>query len=236
MAKPNTHKKPGNDSKLILRCPQCGGEMEVHFVGALKDKRAICTYCKTAIDIPDSYQRIKKKRSEEWNFNGMRAIEDTVIETRQDGEKPPKDRRPLPPEVQEILQKIEADGIDSVDEHMLETLKMHGIRLSLGHDSITPEVLQALKANHVDVSIDTDQQSKKTIYIRKETHKPGFFTPFISFNYDEEQSDPLLSPAETIKFFGVAPAPEDTRKCPNPECGATIPKNASKCSWCGKKL
>ncbi|HEY89627.1 MAG TPA: hypothetical protein G4N98_07845 [Thermoflexia bacterium] len=39
-----------------LRCPQCGGTMEVHFIGELRDKRARCPYRGTEVDLPDSYQ------------------------------------------------------------------------------------------------------------------------------------------------------------------------------------
>jgi len=41
------------------RCPNCGGNLEIHFIGELKDKWAVCPYCQTRIDIPDAYQRIE---------------------------------------------------------------------------------------------------------------------------------------------------------------------------------
>lgn len=40
-----------NSRSLI--CPQCGGTMEVRYVGILRDKRLVCHYCRTEIDLPD---------------------------------------------------------------------------------------------------------------------------------------------------------------------------------------
>lgn len=67
-----------------LRCPQCGGRMVAHFVGALKDKRATCQHCGTEIDLLDAYQRVEHQREQERYPTHTRAVDRTVIETRSD--------------------------------------------------------------------------------------------------------------------------------------------------------
>lgn len=229
-------KKPKMTSQEILRCPQCGGELEVQFVGELKDKRAFCRHCGTEINIPDAYQRVKKKRSTEWNLGGVYSVEDTLIETRSDRSENANERKPLPPEIQEIMKQIKERGPEAIDEQTLQILKFHGVRLSFDHDALTPEVLKALKGNDFDLSYGQDSQSEKTLFIRTEKQTPGFFENLLEDNSKSRGQYPLLDTEQTVKIFGIAPAPEDTIKCPNPKCDAKIPKNAKKCSWCGEEL
>jgi hypothetical protein len=223
-------------SQEILRCPRCGGELEVRFVGEMKDKRAICNYCGTEINIPDAYQRVKKKRSTEWNLGGVHSIEDTLIETRSDRSENANERKILPPEIHEIMKRIEEQGPEAIDEQTLQILKFHGVRLSFDHDALTPEVLEALKGKDFNLSYGQDNQSKKTLFIRTEKRNQGFFENLLEDDHKPHSQYSLLDTEKTVKIFGIAPAPEDTMKCPNPNCDAKIPKTAKKCSWCGEEL
>ena len=220
----------------ILRCPQCGGELAVQFVGEMKDKRAFCRHCGTEVDIPDTYQRVKKKRSAEWNFSGTHSVEDTLIETRSDRGEDANEKKPIPPEIQEIITQIKEKGWEVIDVHTLRILKTHGVRLSFDSDVLTPAVLEQLQGKEFDLVYGQDSQSRKTLFIRKEERAPGYFENL--FEDDRKHLDPnaLLDSKQTVKLFGVAPAPEDTIKCPNPQCDAKIPKAAKKCSWCGEEL
>lgn len=38
-------------SQQVLVCPQCGGTMDEYLIG--EDRRAICQYCRTRIDLPE---------------------------------------------------------------------------------------------------------------------------------------------------------------------------------------
>jgi DNA-directed RNA polymerase subunit M/transcription elongation factor TFIIS len=67
-----------------LQCPQCGGAMEARFAGPLRDKRAVCPYCGTEVDLPDAYQRIQRQKEQAHHPWGSRTVEETVIETRSD--------------------------------------------------------------------------------------------------------------------------------------------------------
>jgi len=69
----------------MLRCPQCGGMMEVHFVGELRDKRASCPYCGTEVDLPDTYQRIDHHHEQQTDMLSSRTVDNVVVQTRSDG-------------------------------------------------------------------------------------------------------------------------------------------------------
>jgi hypothetical protein len=48
---------PPTSSNQALVWPQCGGTMDEDFVG--EDRRAVCQYCRSKIDLPDSIQPIQ---------------------------------------------------------------------------------------------------------------------------------------------------------------------------------
>ena len=97
-------------NEQAMRCPQCGGNMEVRFLGELRDKRAVCCRCQTEVDLPDSYRRVQTKRSHKQDIMGSHTLEETIIETRHDGELSEKISETLPPELQEILQITTQEG------------------------------------------------------------------------------------------------------------------------------
>jgi hypothetical protein len=229
-------KNPKMTNQEILRCPQCGGELEVQFVGDMRDKRAFCRHCGTEIDIPDTYQRVNKKRSSEWKISGMQSVEDTLIESRSDRSENSNESKPLPPEIQKIMKQIKKRGVEAINAQSLRTLKFHGVRLSFDSDALTPEVLEALKGKNFDLSYGQDSQSEKTLFIRTIKQTPGFFEILFNGKHELRDQNPLLDTEKTVKIFGIAPAPGDTIKCPNPKCDAKIPKTAMKCSWCGWEI
>ena len=87
-----------------LGCPHCGGAMEVRFVGDLRDKCAACQYCGTELDLPDTYQQVRRQQEREKRPWGTRTVETTVIETRSDraGGRPDG---PVPESVDEWLEE-----------------------------------------------------------------------------------------------------------------------------------
>lgn len=88
-----TYRLPPTAKGAALRCSQCGGRMNVRFVGDLRDKRAVCIYCGTEVDLPDSYQRIELERQHETHEWSTRTVEKAIIQTRNDG---PAPASPLP--------------------------------------------------------------------------------------------------------------------------------------------
>jgi hypothetical protein len=82
-------------------CKQCGGDLEVHFIGELQDKWAVCPYCGGKIDIKDSYRRIKHTKEESKGLLSSKTVETTVIETRSD-----KPLEELSPEEAELMRRM----------------------------------------------------------------------------------------------------------------------------------
>ena len=90
----------------MLRCPQCGGTMEVHFVGELRDKRASCPYCGTEVDLPDSYQRIEHHHEQQTDMLSSRTVDQVVVQTRGDG-------ATVPETGQKVLESLFQQRIES---------------------------------------------------------------------------------------------------------------------------
>jgi hypothetical protein len=89
-SRPGTHESPRAQTRETLRCPQCGGPMEVRFIGDLHDKWAVCPYCGTRVDLPDSYERVEREHTEEKHLWGSRRVDREVVHRRRDafGEQP----------------------------------------------------------------------------------------------------------------------------------------------------
>ncbi len=97
--------QPTPDEEAVLLCKQCGGAMEVRFIGEMQDKRAICSHCGTDVDLPDSFRRVQKKREHERSHLSSRTVEETVNETRQDGQNVSFDPEAFDPEALKALQE-----------------------------------------------------------------------------------------------------------------------------------
>ncbi|MCD4739154.1 MAG: zinc ribbon domain-containing protein [Anaerolineae bacterium] len=104
---------PGN----MLRCPQCGGTMEVRFIGELRDKRAGCPYCGTEVDLPDSYQRIERHHEQQTDMLSSRTVDRIVVQTRSDG-------AAVPEAGQEVLESLFQQRTESLAT--LETEELPG--------------------------------------------------------------------------------------------------------------
>jgi hypothetical protein len=229
--------QPALDEEPVLRCQQCGGEMEVQFIGEMQDKRAVCSYCGTEIDLPDSYSRVRKKRSHEKRSGGSRTVEETVVETRRDGELSVENTEALPPELQEMLRFLEEKGPAGLDEEFLQKLQSSGIHVSFDPDAMDQETLQQLQERGSGIFSDPKlSHSSKTVLVRTEERDQGFLGRLLSRLGIAKQAPPLLGPSEIITLAGGALSPEESRKCPNPKCGAVISKDASECPWCSQIL
>jgi hypothetical protein len=222
----------------IIYCKQCGGPAEVHFVGDLQDKRAICSYCGTEVDLPDSYQRIQKLREHQrLPGGGDRTIEKTMIETRQDGIPGEGDFETYPPDLIKIIQLLSEKGTADLSEEHLKELHESGITLPFNTDKVDPEKLQALQEQHEELLEDlpdsgvTQTQTK----ITQEKSRSFWKLPFF-MRKSGKRDRGRLSLEEIVLLKGEPLPPEDRRDCPNPGCGAVISKSATECPWCGKSV
>jgi len=72
-----------------VKCPNCGSMMNLEFAGDLNDKRAICRFCGTTFDVPDSFTRVTKRQTRRKGFlRGTETVEE-VTEFRSDHPIPP---------------------------------------------------------------------------------------------------------------------------------------------------
>jgi hypothetical protein len=99
LATPTSKEEP--EKQHPSHCKQCGGDLEVHFIGELQDKWAVCPYCGGKIDLQDSYRRIMHTKEESKGLLSSKTVETTVIETRSD--KPLED---LSPEEADLMQRM----------------------------------------------------------------------------------------------------------------------------------
>jgi DNA-directed RNA polymerase subunit M/transcription elongation factor TFIIS len=208
-----------------LQCPQCGGVMEVRFAESLRDKRAVCPYCGTEVDLPDAYQRIQRQREEARHPWGSRTVEETVIEARSDHpEGLPDLDEAIPESLGEVLRRAAASGGEVAVQSTIVPEDEAGRR--------TPEPEELAKWME-------DQKE-----MRQEGRKPsGLLGKVLNFLTGETpvattQGTPPAPPAgesltldEIIQAAGGPLPPEERRKCA--KCGATISKRATRCTWCG---
>jgi Fe2+ or Zn2+ uptake regulation protein len=216
--------KPKKTDSAML-CPQCGGAMEVRFIGEMRDKRAFCQYCNTVVDLPDSFQQVKRTQEKKKRFGSSSTVTTTVVETRRDGQISPKNAESLPPKIKEIMQILKEQGAEALTPELLQKIQESGTNLSFSSEAFGENALQALKKRGFDIDDDLPLMFSSKSIITKA--KFGDMK-------DEKSAD--LSPERIIELAGGALPEEDRQKCPNPACRAVIPKGAKKCSWCGEVL
>jgi hypothetical protein len=229
--------KDTSSREETTRCPQCGGAMAIRFLGAMRDKRAICPFCSTQVDLPDSYSRVERKRTHERRLNGTRTVEETVVETRQDGKLDAEDLTRLSPEIQEALRLLKEKAPGTLDDELLEALKASGIQPS--KEAGLPSAVSAASLPQGDSNQETApsmEQLPQEVRLKTEERTQGFLSRWFPKKRKPKRKPGELSLAEMIDMAGGALPPQDRLECPNPRCGATISKDAAKCPWCGEKL
>ena len=215
---------PETEKEWLLRCPTCGGTQDVRFLGELCDKRAVCQYCQTEVDIPDKYRRVKRMVERQDHPWGYSTVETSVYESRADrGE----ELTPLPAEVMALFDSMRAKNIAVYKE---ETVKqdIHRSQASFSRGNVF------LTNDPRALRIETSGQ-------------PGCFLALISmlFPNNEELAQRIstivkkgpvenahpdsLSRELRVHYLDVIPASE-RMECPY--CSATVSKQDDYCPWC----
>jgi hypothetical protein len=237
------------EAGVPLRCPQCGGTMEVRFVGELRDKRAVCLYCGTAVDLPDTYRRVTHERELEENGWGTRIVEKAESQTRSDhlaGD---------PRSVQQAIRQALDDLARGVEGHSGEIVVTQENLLGKGTPRravLTSEEIEGLsddglvewfKERGIDLDAPQGLSPGEQVTVRRVVRETDSRTGVLSLRGllggrkgDDKRSPrrELLGPDEIIALAGGALPPEERRACP--KCGATIPRDAARCEWCGVRL
>jgi hypothetical protein len=211
--------------------------METHFTGEMRDKRAICLYCGTEVDLPDSFRRVRKKVTSERQLWGDRTVEETIIETRRDGQLSGEDFDSLPPEVQELLRILKESGPAVLDQDTLQKLQAGGINISINPEAFDPETLQKLLEYGYDIYTGPPLPHSTQTVITRTQYQPESLRRFpFRIRRRHGRNKNLFAPEEILKQAGPPLPPGERRNCPNPKCGAVIPKSAARCPWCSESL
>ncbi|MGC9348251.1 MAG: hypothetical protein ACP5JG_08960 [Anaerolineae bacterium] len=234
-----------------LRCPQCGGGMEVYFAGELRDKRARCRYCGSEVDLSDRFQRVQRTQASEQGA-GVRRFEDTVVvESRSDGGVSPSiaediARLALPrdregtsvEELSELLRSPHA----FTKEDIQRLLARHDITISDGKlDEIVGRYVfserEAGSAQRVVVR-RIESRALGEAFASDRTEPQGclsllaglFGETRVILERSRPSPPPETSVETIIKAAGEPLPPDERRRCP--QCGATLSKQATRCGWC----
>lgn len=139
-----------DETSVTTQCEQCGGTMEIRFVGEMRDKRLVCTYCGLEADITDTFQRVTRRREYENKPWGSHTTETVHIETRRDGLpglQPFEDM----PEIDDLRELIEQGRLEDIDEETIEVLKKRGFKVPTGGKSSIVSVIRSLDKQDEDL-------------------------------------------------------------------------------------
>jgi RNA polymerase subunit RPABC4/transcription elongation factor Spt4 len=221
ITEPSAQEKPSAQVGTTLQCKKCGGVTEVQFVGELRDKRAFCPYCGSQIDLPDTFQRVERKREHAQDrWGASRTVDSVLIETRRDrmpGE-------PSPSALDELDRLLQALDLPDADEQVLRQLRDRGstggpikqVSVSSGAQSEERSLLDRIVLRMREDALGSEMQAVFA--------EPG----------DDLPKPGSLDPDDIIRLAGGALPPEERRECHN--CGAVVSRNETRCPWCSVPL
>jgi hypothetical protein len=200
-----------------LQCPQCGGITKVRFVGELFDNRAFCPHCGSQIELPDTFQRVERRREQEHLSEGSSRIVDPMgIETRRD-HAPGQGSALEASDIDRVLRDLDLPGAED------ETLQQPGEQGVLGGAS---EQILPPSGTGTEQRGLMDRMLRR---MRGEAVSGGGDAAAL----EQAGGLPLpgrLSPEDIIQLAGGPLPPEERRKCP--KCGAVVSHKESRCPWC----
>jgi hypothetical protein len=199
-----------------LRCQQCGGAMDMRFVGEMRDKRAVCPFCGHQVDVPDTYQRVERRHDHESRPWGSHTVDTLLVETRTDhgaAGQPVTDF----PEIDDLRRRFREEGLEALNDDVVQELKDAGFTVS--------------------ASVTTDVQAQS---LSGEEGRAGSLLARLGLAgatgglESATSSSAPLKPEDVVRLAG-GPLPE-TERTECPKCGAAIPRSATRCDWCGFSL
>jgi RNA polymerase subunit RPABC4/transcription elongation factor Spt4 len=219
-----------------LRCGQCGGVMEVRYIGEMRDKRAVCPYCGTEVNLPDTFRRVERTRDREEHPWGSRSVETVQVETRSD-HGPGVRGAPLAPEIDELRERLRERGAHFADDDIDEVIR------ELGRRGYTVSTRRTVSADR-QVSVPPPAHSEPPGFLDRLLSSLGINLPGGSlwaagrrglFGWKGVRSRRRwLTPEEIVELAGGGLPPEERRNCP--KCDAVVSRKAKRCPWCGFSL
>ena len=221
------HHDLATNRQPALRCQDCGGTLDVRFIGEMRGKRAVCPFCGNQVDVPDSFQRVERRRDHEQRPWRSRTVDTVYVETRVDHG---SDGEPIDsvPGIDGIRQILREKGPAAIDEEMLEKLDDAGIIVSTS----AAQGVRTRLSDGPESGVDRLPGSS-----RLDSTDSGFGISAGKALFSSEDVSSVqgrLDPEHVIKMAGGAPPIDKRTKCP--ECSAVVPSDASRCEWCGAGL
>lgn len=207
--------------KWTLQCAQCGGTTEVRFVGDLHDKRAFCPHCGSQTDLPDTYQRVERRREQEQRPGGGSRFEESLsVEMRSD--------RPLgqgsSSEGGDLDQLLRDLNLPNLDDETLRQLGQQGVVAGASEQILHSSETDSGEADWMDRVLGRARDGA------------------LDDHADEADLEQIggvpqpgkLTPEDIIRLAGGPLPLEDRRKCL--KCGAVVSRSESRCPWCSTPL
>jgi hypothetical protein len=206
---------------LTLLCSQCGGVTEVRFVGELRDKRAFCPHCGSQIDLPDTYQRVERRREKEQDpWGGSRTVESIRVETRSDHSPAGQ----VPSEMHEIDKLLQQLDLSDAGGEAPEQIGVRDAEAGVSQWSAASSTVRTEERSFLD-------------RVLGRRRKGAAVSEAQSVHTDQEDAlaqAGQLTPEAIIRLAGGPLPLEERRECHN--CGAVVPRTEPKCSWCSAPL
>lgn len=240
---------------VVLRCPQCGGAMEIYFAEERHDKRARCSYCATDVDLPDSFRQVRRVQTSEQRAGVQRFEDALIVESRSDGDTSTlttedivrlmqaQDRevfgaqgtahRPDYAYTKDDLRQLLAEhGLSVTDEKLDDFMRRYVLRereqTGPGHHVVVRRVETRRTLGEAFSQTEEEPQGCLSLLLRL------FGEVRIVFQRSRPAPSATTDVQTMIKTAGGPLPPHERQRCPH--CGATLSKRATRCVWCGARL
>ncbi|MBN2044058.1 MAG: hypothetical protein JW757_03480 [Anaerolineales bacterium] len=226
-----------------IHCPQCDAIMELRQNGSEESRHAFCVYCGTQLDLAEPYPQRTIRLTLEERLQGNHTDGTIPHNGSRNGTSNLKVNGSIPPELMEILEILKTIGPEGVDEDYLENLRSKGIDIAFNPEAVDSEILAELQNGEYDPSLEIKHtRSLKSVLLGLDEQNGRSHTAMLSGlgitikTPDSKSSAADILALDMLASIGKPLAADDRQKCPNPTCGAVIPKDSIRCSWCGREL
>jgi hypothetical protein len=224
-----------------IRCPHCEAVMEIRLNGSEESEHAFCVYCGTEVDLAES-SRQKSRLTLEQRLRGQLAAGEIINDASSNGHANLKVNGSVPPELVELLEILKRDGPDGITRSLLDNLRTAGIDITFNPRAINPEVLSELQNGEYDPSqVTRYTRSLRSVLLGLDEENGRSHTEMLAglgivINTHESLTGADLVALDALSSLGNPLSHDESRKCPNPTCGAVVRRETKSCPWCGREL
>ena len=209
--------------------------MQIKHIGQKKAPRAVCAFCGTQLDLPDTFKR-ESDLAQDPGFSSSPQTDGITDQIHRDGHLEVEDSASIPPEVQDLVVILKNKGFKGIDTDFLQKLLSSGISLTVDQENSDPDMLTGSQQIHSDPPGDSHSSSSKMIPFESERSDTGMLVGLLNRLGIAGPKPPPVGRLDLSALMKTALPPDQSQKCPNKTCGAMIPKDAKRCPWCGREF